>query len=47
MQRHALEGMGEIKLYTPYVRVSKADIAAEGAKLGVDSHQILVLLQRR
>ncbi|WP_420339373.1 7-cyano-7-deazaguanine synthase QueC [Roseibium sp.] len=36
MQRHALEGMGEIKLYTPYVRVSKADIAAEGAKLGVD-----------
>jgi len=36
MQRHALEGMGEIRLYTPYVRQSKADIAAEGARLGVD-----------
>ncbi len=36
MQRHALEGFGEIRLYTPYVRTSKADIAAEGLKLGVD-----------
>jgi 7-cyano-7-deazaguanine synthase len=36
MQRHALEGMGEISLYTPYVQTSKADIAAEGLRLGVD-----------
>ncbi len=36
MQRHALEGMGEISLYTPYVHTSKADIAAEGLRLGVD-----------
>lgn len=36
MQRHALEGMGEISLFTPYVHTSKADIAAEGLRLGVD-----------
>ncbi len=36
MQKHALDGLGEIKLYTPYVHMSKADIAAESAKLGVD-----------
>lgn len=36
MQRHALEGMGEISLFTPYVHTSKADIAAEGLRLGLD-----------
>jgi len=36
MQRHALDGMGEIRLFTPYVHTSKADIAAEGLRLGVD-----------
>jgi len=36
MQRHALEGVAEICLYTPYVHMSKADIAAEGLRLGVD-----------
>ncbi len=36
MQRHALEGMDEISLFTPYVHTSKADIAAEGLRLGVD-----------
>lgn len=35
MQDHALEGVAEIKLFTPYVDVSKADIAAEGARLNV------------
>lgn len=36
MQRHALEGMNDIRLYTPFVRSSKGDIAAESARLGVD-----------
>ncbi|TYC53663.1 7-cyano-7-deazaguanine synthase QueC [Rhodobacterales bacterium] len=36
MQRHALEGFAEISLFTPYVHSSKADIAAEGVRLGVD-----------
>ncbi len=35
MQKHALEGFSDIALYTPYVHVSKADIAAEGARIGV------------
>jgi len=35
MQRHALDGLGEIKLLTPFITQSKGDIAAEGAKLGV------------
>ncbi|NIX77293.1 7-cyano-7-deazaguanine synthase QueC [Microvirga terricola] len=35
MQRHALDGMSDIALYTPFVRLSKADIAREGARLGV------------
>ena len=35
MQRHALDGMNEIKLYTPFVHVPKSEIAAEGARLGV------------
>lgn len=36
MQRYALDGYAEISLVTPYVHVSKADIAAEGLRLGVD-----------
>ncbi|WP_445505365.1 7-cyano-7-deazaguanine synthase QueC [Microvirga sp. G4-2] len=35
MQRHALEGLADIALYTPFVRLSKADIVREGARLGV------------
>lgn len=35
MQRHALDGMGKIALYTPFVRSGKADIVREGARLGV------------
>ena len=35
MQRHALEGLASIALYTPFVRQSKADIVREGARLGV------------
>lgn len=35
MQNHALEGLGEIKLYTPYINVGKEEIAADGARLGV------------
>ncbi|MGO4573900.1 7-cyano-7-deazaguanine synthase QueC [Microvirga sp. 2TAF3] len=35
MQRHALDGYAEIALYTPFVRLSKADIVREGARLGV------------
>lgn len=35
MQNYALEGLSQIKLYTPFVELSKADIAAEGARLGV------------
>ncbi|MBD1546872.1 7-cyano-7-deazaguanine synthase QueC [Roseibium aggregatum] len=36
MQRHALEGLGEIRFYAPFVHRTKADIAAEGLRLGVD-----------
>ncbi|MCA1490448.1 7-cyano-7-deazaguanine synthase QueC [Sinorhizobium alkalisoli] len=32
MQDHALEGYAEVRLYAPYVNVSKADIVADGAK---------------
>ncbi len=35
MQNHALEGVGEVVLYTPFLDISKADIAAEAARLGV------------
>ena len=35
MQDHALEGVAEVALWTPYVTGSKADIVAEGARLGV------------
>ena len=36
MQNHALEGMSDVKLFTPYLNLPKDAIAAEGAKLGVD-----------
>lgn len=35
MQDHALEGLSEIQLYTPYIERTKADIAADGAKHNV------------
>src|SRR6056297_719338 len=35
MQAHALEGVAEVALWTPYVDRSKADIVADGAHLGV------------
>ncbi len=35
MQNHALEGVAEIKLYTPFLKQTKADIAAEGARHNV------------
>jgi 7-cyano-7-deazaguanine synthase len=34
MQRHALEGYADVRLYTPFVHRSKADIVTEGAKHG-------------
>ena len=36
MQRYALDGYADISLFTPYVHVSKAEIAAEGLRLGID-----------
>ena len=35
MQRHALDGVARISLSTPFLRMSKADIVREGARLGV------------
>lgn len=35
MQNHALAGMSDIALYTPFVHVTKADIVSEGAKIAV------------
>ena len=35
MQNHALEGMADIQLYTPYLEKTKADIAADAGALGV------------
>jgi len=35
MQEHALEGLSNIKLSTPFVMISKADIVSAGQKLGV------------
>lgn len=35
MQQYALEDVAEIKLYTPFLELSKAQIVEEGAKLGV------------
>lgn len=35
MQRYALEGLSDISLYTPFLTMTKAQIVAEGAALGV------------
>ena len=35
MQRHALVGLAQISFYAPFLRLSKADIAREGARLDV------------
>lgn len=35
MQRRALDGLARISFYTPFLRVSKAEIVREGARLGV------------
>ncbi|MBX3456267.1 MAG: 7-cyano-7-deazaguanine synthase QueC [Ferrovibrio sp.] len=35
MQQRALEGMGEVALYSPFLHTDKAGIVAEGARLGV------------
>lgn len=35
MQRHALEGLASITLYTPFLRLSKADVVRERARLAV------------
>ena len=35
MENHALEGLSNIKLYTPFIDLSKADIATESARLKV------------
>jgi 7-cyano-7-deazaguanine synthase len=34
MQDHALEGYADVVLYAPFVKVSKADIVREGARIG-------------
>ena len=39
MQNHALEGMSDITLSTPFVHVTKADIVTEGAKIAVPFEQ--------
>ena len=39
MQNQALEGFASIQLYTPFIHQSKADIAREAAKLGLDIKQ--------
>lgn len=36
MQRHALEGMWNVALITPYLNADKTAIAADGFRLGVD-----------
>lgn len=36
MQKHALEEISDIGLYTPFITKTKAEIVAEGARLGVD-----------
>jgi len=35
MQQHALDGLAQIALTTPFLLASKADIVREGARLGV------------
>jgi 7-cyano-7-deazaguanine synthase len=39
MQNFALDGVSQIKLYTPFLTKTKADIAAEGARLNVPFDQ--------
>lgn len=39
MQHHALEGLSDIKLSTPFIAMTKADIVSEGARLGVPFEQ--------
>lgn len=39
MQNFALDGVSQIKLYTPFLTKTKADIAAEGARLSVPFDQ--------
>ncbi len=39
MQNHALEGLGSIKLYTPYINKSKADIAKDAQLHNVPINQ--------
>lgn len=39
MQHKALEGMGEVELFAPFVHTTKAGIITEGAKLGVPFDQ--------
>ncbi|PIE83353.1 MAG: 7-cyano-7-deazaguanine synthase QueC [Candidatus Contendobacter odensis] len=36
MQRHSLEGLAAIRLYTPFMALSKSEIVTEGAKLGIN-----------
>lgn len=36
MQRQALAGVADVRLYTPYVHTDKGAIAADGVRLGVD-----------
>ena len=35
MEKQALDGFNDIKLYTPFVEISKGDIVSEGAKINV------------
>lgn len=39
MQKLALDGLADIKLYTPYINTTKAEIAADAVRLGVPLHQ--------
>lgn len=39
MQNHALAGVDEIELYTPFLNLTKAGIVSEGERLGVDFSQ--------
>lgn len=36
MQTHALEGIADISLYTPFLNMTKADIVKEGARLNLN-----------
>jgi 7-cyano-7-deazaguanine synthase len=39
MQNEALDGYAALKLYAPFLNMTKADITAEGARLGMDFSQ--------